>query len=142
MSSKKDGVRYIVDIDMNLFVGSYTSLIPYTRARYFENHKMLSAVDKLHKLYTTTAEPVVWARSVGLEVINELDTLKTALMVSAGSHRLDKNPGSVGFGLAAQGLESLAKGLNDMKVVGDIASGMVRAGMQQLFKSSPPRTGA
>ena len=44
---------------------------------------MLSAVDKLHKLYTATAEPVVWARSVGLEVINELDTVKTALMMSA-----------------------------------------------------------
>ncbi len=36
---------------------------------------MMSAVDKLHKLYASTAPPVVWARSTGVEVLNELDRL-------------------------------------------------------------------
>nr|VWP00342.1 Fungal_trans domain-containing protein [Ganoderma boninense] len=42
-------------------VGSRTALLPYTRERYFENHKILSSCDKLHKLYASTTEPVVWA---------------------------------------------------------------------------------
>ncbi|TCD65843.1 putative ubiquinone biosynthesis monooxygenase [Steccherinum ochraceum] len=115
-------------------IGSYTSLLPYARARYFENHKMLSAVDKLHKLYSTTAEPVVWARSVGLEVLNELDTIKTALMVSAGSQRLGGNPGAVGLGFAAQGMEGLARSFSNVKIAGDIISGMVQAGLQQVLR--------
>ncbi|KIY45032.1 ubiquinone biosynthesis hydrox [Fistulina hepatica ATCC 64428] len=65
--------------------GSYTSLKPYPQERYFANHKLMSAMDKLHKLYTTKASPVVWARSVGVEVLNELDSVKTAIMLSAGA---------------------------------------------------------
>ncbi|KAH8103880.1 ubiquinone biosynthesis hydrox [Cristinia sonorae] len=120
-------------------IGSYTSLMPYSRARYFENHKMMSAVDKLHKLYSTTAMPIVWARSVGLEVANELDTLKAALMVSAGSHRLDRTPGSIGVGLAASTLENVAKSISDAQVVGQVASGVVQSGLQQLFRTLSSR---
>lgn len=126
--------RIFAPLNLTLTSGSYTSLLPYTRERYFENHKMLSAVDKLHKLYSTTAEPVVWARSVGLEVLNELDTIKAALMMSAGSHRLDVNPGAVGFGFAAQGLEGLARSFSNVKVAGEIVSGMVQAGLQQALR--------
>ncbi|TFK29762.1 COQ6 monooxygenase [Coprinopsis marcescibilis] len=66
-------------------VGSYTALLPYAQERYLQNHIMMAAVDKLHKLYTIDLEPVVWARSAGLEVVNELDSLKAALMMSAGA---------------------------------------------------------
>lgn len=96
---------------------------------------MLSAVDKLHKLYSTTAEPVVWARSVGVEVLNELDTLKTALMVTAGSQQLNRSVGGVDLGLAAHGLETVATGLNSVKVAGEIASGMMWSGIQKLMKN-------
>ena len=65
--------------------GSYTSLLPYAQKRYLENHILMSGMDKLQKLYSTELSPVVWARSVGLEVINELDSLKAALMLSAGA---------------------------------------------------------
>ena len=110
--------------------------MPYARDRYFENHKMLSAVDKLHKLYSTTAEPVVWARSVGLEVLNELDTLKAALMVSAGSHKLNsRGAGGVGMSLATESLDHLASGLNNVKTAVDISAGVVQAGIQQLYKN-------
>ncbi|THH28834.1 hypothetical protein EUX98_g5352 [Antrodiella citrinella] len=118
-------------------IGSYTSLMSYSRARYFENHKMLAAVDKLHKLYSTTADPVVWARSVGLEVLNELDTLKAAFMVSAGSHQVKSTPGQLGVGIAAQGLEALARGINDAKNAGELVSGVLQSGLRQLFRSSP-----
>lgn len=95
---------------------------------------MLSAVDKLHKLYTTTAEPVVWARSVGLEVINELDTVKTALMMSAGSHRTISS--QAGWDLAAKGVESVSRNLHSARMIGEGVAGMVSAGVQQLFRQA------
>ncbi|KZT74380.1 ubiquinone biosynthesis hydrox [Daedalea quercina L-15889] len=114
-------------------VGSYTALAPYARDRYFENHKMLSAVDKLHKLYSATAEPIVWARSVGLEVLNELDTLKAALMMSAGStHRTD--PASVGWSVAASGLEAFAKTASGAKNIGGTVAGLANATVSGLLK--------
>jgi ubiquinone biosynthesis monooxygenase Coq6 len=46
---------------------------------------MMSAIDKLHKLYSNEMEPIVWARSVGIEVLNELDSVKAAIMTIAGA---------------------------------------------------------
>lgn len=66
-------------------VGSFTALESYPRQRYLVNHGMLSAVDKLKKLYGTRNGPIVWARSVGLETINELDGLKRMFMGVAGA---------------------------------------------------------
>ncbi|KAH6915856.1 COQ6 monooxygenase [Coprinopsis sp. MPI-PUGE-AT-0042] len=66
-------------------IGSYTALLPYAQKRYLENHVLMSSMDKLQKLYSTELSPIVWARSVGLEVVNELDSLKAALMISAGA---------------------------------------------------------
>jgi len=47
---------------------------------------MTSAVDKLHKLYASTAPPIVWARSTGVEVLNELDVFKSGIIGAAGGH--------------------------------------------------------
>ncbi|KAG6891227.1 hypothetical protein C0995_008479 [Termitomyces sp. Mi166 len=96
-------------------VGSYTALLPYAQERYLENHTLMGAIDKLHKLYTTTFEPVVWARSVGVEVLNELDSVKAALMMVAGarSHKIDRT--AEGWDLAATGAEALAAGINAAK---------------------------
>ena len=74
--------------------GSYTALLPYAQERYLANHVLMSAIDKLHKVYTTELEPIVWARSVGVEVLNELDSVKAAIMMSAGA-----NPQPNGHGL-------------------------------------------
>ncbi|KAH9938159.1 uncharacterized protein B0H18DRAFT_949595 [Fomitopsis serialis] len=122
-------------------VGSYTALGPYARDRYFENHKMLSAVDKLHKLYSSTAEPVVWARSVGLEVLNELDTIKIAFMMSAGS-TCRTDPASIGWNVAASGLETVARGVSGAKNVGvsgaknvgETIAGLANASVRGLLK--------
>ena len=59
--------------------------MPYGQERYFANHTMMSAIDKLHKLYSNEMEPIVWARSVGIEVLNELDSVKAAIMTIAGA---------------------------------------------------------
>lgn len=94
---------------------------------------MLSACDKLHKLYSTTAGPVVWARSVGLEVLNELDTIKAALMMSAGSERA-KPPGQVGWELAAKGVETFARNVDSARGLGSSVKTLVDAGIKQLLQ--------
>ena len=62
-----------------------------------QNHTMLSVCDKLHKLYSFEAPPIVWARTVGLEVLNELDTIKAALVLAAGSERRKRKPEEIGW---------------------------------------------
>ncbi|KAG9307901.1 ubiquinone biosynthesis hydrox [Chiua virens] len=100
-------------------IALYTALRPYPSERYFANHKVMSAVDKLHKLYSSTVEPIVWARSVGLEVANELDSIKAAFVMDAGGGR------STGFGwgwdLLVRGVEGLA--------IGSSAARMLREGI-------------
>ena len=88
-------------------------------------------MDKLHKLYATTLPPVVWARSVGLEVINELDTIKAALMITAGG---GSRAGSGGWGwdVAARGLENLNSAADAAKVVGSGLVNVVGVGLQQF----------
>ena len=74
-----------VSTKINKTLGSYTALLPYGQERYLANHTMMSAIDKLHKLYSNELEPIVWARSVGIEVLNELDSVKAAIMTIAGA---------------------------------------------------------
>lgn len=93
----------------------------------------MSAVDKLHKVYSSTAQPVVWARSVGLEVINELDSVKAALMMNAGASSRLQN--ASGWDLFAKSIESLAGAASTSKMV----SGMIGAGMQELAKNAGQR---
>lgn len=76
----------------------------------------MSAVDKLHKLYSSTLEPVVWARSIGLEVLNELDAVKAALMMDSGGGR--SMPGWE-WNLLARGVEGLATGLSAARMLRD-----------------------
>jgi ubiquinone biosynthesis monooxygenase Coq6 len=66
-------------------IGSDVALEGYPRDRYLANHGMLSGVDKLSKLYGTRTGPVVWLRSVGLEVVNEWTGVKEAFMGVAGA---------------------------------------------------------
>ncbi|KIL69434.1 hypothetical protein M378DRAFT_190562 [Amanita muscaria Koide BX008] len=124
-------------------IGSYTALLPYAQERYLQNHIMLSTVDKLHKLYSADAASVVWARTVGVEVLNELDSLKAALMMAAGSR-----PGSgaaaglhssMGWDLAAKGAETLVAGSHIAKMFGsalnDTLSGALSGFVQRATKN-------
>jgi len=114
-------------------IGSRTALLPYTRARWLENHKFLTAVDKLHKLYSTTLPPVVWARSVGLEVINELDAIKAALMVTAGGGGVfPVGDRARGWDLVAKSLVNFNNASGTAKLVGGGLVNVVGVGLQQL----------
>ena len=109
---------------------------PYARERYLENHTMLSVCDKLHKIYSFTSEPVVWARSVGVEVLNELDTLKAALVLAAGSERRKKAPGQVGWEVAATGIEMFAKSVDNLRTVGGALGTVLGTGLKNVFQQA------
>ena len=118
-------------------IGSRTALLPYARERYFENHKILSACDKLHKLYSSTSQPVVWARSVGLEVLNEFDTVKAAIMLNAGSRSTRTSPLGKQFGVnfAADAVGAFAQNLSGMSTLTRGFAGMVGDGMQKVLQT-------
>ena len=115
-------------------LGSLTALIPYGRERYFENHKMMAAVDKLHKLFSTSFEPLVWARSVGLEVINELDAVKAALMISAGGS-VRNGKGDVNWAnLAAGGISAAASTVEAVRAMGNGIVTTMSARLREIAK--------
>ncbi|EPQ29791.1 uncharacterized protein PFL1_02464 [Pseudozyma flocculosa PF-1] len=121
-------------------LGSFNALKNYPRRRYWENQKMLSAVDHLHWLFAGIPVPLaqqadggqrqmqqdgllrglakegiargtIWARSTGLEVINELGFAKNAFMRQAGSTTgtaRRSGPSSGAFGAGSRGLTTLA----------------------------------
>lgn len=82
-------------------LGSHISLSSYPKDRYLANQAMLSAVDHLHWLFAIPppgdprnglignmwSQSVVWARSSGFEILNELGGVKRALMGFAGSEK-------------------------------------------------------
>lgn len=85
-------------------IGTDSALRPYEAARYLPNQAMLSVTDHLHWLFATrpaspytehgglaqsvrqaALQALVWARSTGLDVVNELGPLKQVLLQGAGS---------------------------------------------------------
>jgi len=98
---------------------------------------MMAAIDKLHKIYSSTSEPLVWARSVGVEIINEIDPFKAALMYAAGANPRNTPTGARGQGWAqvAVGIQSLARSVNIAKLVGGGIVGGMGIGLQKLFNS-------
>ncbi|ORZ02753.1 hypothetical protein BCR43DRAFT_449767 [Syncephalastrum racemosum] len=61
-------------------IGNVHLLREYASARYVRNIAMLSACDKLHKLYSTDFAPITWVRSLGLSAVNQLDFVKAEIM--------------------------------------------------------------
>ncbi|KAI9437841.1 ubiquinone biosynthesis hydrox [Lactarius psammicola] len=117
-------------------IGSCTALAPYARERYFENHKMMSVVDRLHKLYASTAPPVVWARSTGLEVLNELDALKAGIVGAAGG-KLSARAGTGSFWDAvAGGVETLVGGVRVAEAVGSGLRSVAGGILQQVARAA------
>ncbi|KAH0836354.1 hypothetical protein J3R83DRAFT_7907 [Lanmaoa asiatica] len=97
--------------------GGDIALLPYASERYSANHIVMSAADKLHKLYSSTLEPIVWARSVGLEVVNELDSVKAALMMVTGGGGGRSTVSGWEWNLLARGVEGLATGLSTARML-------------------------
>lgn len=69
-----------------LDIGTKLAIEPYWSERFLPNHVMLGIVDKIHKIYSTDFTPIVWARSIGVNVLNSLPFVKD-YMVSQISHK-------------------------------------------------------
>ncbi|KAF9577222.1 putative ubiquinone biosynthesis monooxygenase [Lunasporangiospora selenospora] len=61
-------------------IGNIHSLMPYSSERFLPNLAMLGTVDKLSKLYNTDFGPIVWARSLGLTAVDNMEPIKTEIM--------------------------------------------------------------
>lgn len=99
---------------------------------------MLSATDKLHKLYSSTSPPIVWARSVGVEVINELDTLKTAIMMNAGARtptQSNRRPDASLWNMAAEGVEFASGVGSTLKVIGNAVGSLASAKLNEVVST-------
>ena len=73
----ENSVRYGGDL------GAGMSLEGYGAESYAVNNRLLGAVDKLHKLYSWRALPVVGLRSLGLEAVERFGLLKEFFMRQA-----------------------------------------------------------
>lgn len=99
----------------------------------------MAAIDKLHKIYSTTYEPFVWARTVGVEVLNELDSVKAAVMLAAGARQgKPERSSATAWNLAAQAVETLVATSNTAKMAGRGLAGMLGASLSNLAKSARP----
>jgi len=83
---------------------------------------------------------VVWARSVGLEVLNEFDSIKAAIMMDAGasSGRRNTAGGIMGWDMAAEGFEGLVRCATTAKIVGQGIAGMAGAALRNLLRETGP----
>lgn len=64
-------------------LGARMSLEPYNADRYAANHVLLGVCDKLHKVYSAGAGPLVPLRSLGLRAVNAMGPLKGFFMDQA-----------------------------------------------------------
>ena len=96
----------------------------------------MSVVDKLHKLYASTAPPVVWARSTGLEVINELDALKAGIVGAAGGQSGARAGTGSFWDAVAGGVETLVGGARVAEAVGSGLSSLTGGILQQLVRAA------
>ncbi|KAH9998908.1 ubiquinone biosynthesis hydrox [Xylariaceae sp. FL0662B] len=67
-------------------VGARTALEPYPAERYAPNHLILGVCDKLHKLYSVGAGPLVPLRSLGLTAVNAMRPVKNFIMEQAAAN--------------------------------------------------------
>lgn len=72
-------------VEHGMDIGSCWCLDDYNSERWAANNAMLGVVDKLQKLYSVSSGPVVWGRSLGLDLVNKLGPLKGALMGAASA---------------------------------------------------------
>jgi ubiquinone biosynthesis monooxygenase Coq6 len=94
----------------------------------------MSATDKLHKLYATDIQPIVWARSVGVEVLNELDSVKAAIMMTAGAQEKQKT--AAGWNFAGDVVETVATTVKTAGFLKDV----VRNALGSVLKDISDKT--
>jgi hypothetical protein len=77
---------------------------------------------------------VVWARSVGLEIINELDPIKAAIVLSAGGFSQIPREGLSLAEMVASGVVAATKGVDAVCMLAKSAGGLARARMEEAMK--------
>ncbi|KAF2771813.1 ubiquinone biosynthesis hydrox [Teratosphaeria nubilosa] len=70
-------------VDHGMDIGTSWTLDAYNSERWAANNAMLGVCDKLQKLYSAESGPVVWGRSLGLDLVDKLGPLKGMLMGAA-----------------------------------------------------------
>jgi ubiquinone biosynthesis monooxygenase Coq6 len=60
-------------------LGHIHLLSNYASNRYGRNVAMLSACDKIHRLFGTEFEPIVLARSFGFQAVNASESIKVRI---------------------------------------------------------------
>lgn len=66
-------------------------------------------------------------------MLNELDTIKGALMMSAGTSEARRPPGQVGWEFAAKSVEGFAKSLDNARTLGSSVAGVLGASLRQVL---------
>ncbi|GAB7347423.1 hypothetical protein MBLNU459_g4344t1 [Dothideomycetes sp. NU459] len=74
-------------LDVGKDIGSTWALEAYNAEQWAKNNAMLGTVDKLHKLYSVGSGPIVWARSLGLDAVDKMGSLKGFFMRQAAGTR-------------------------------------------------------
>lgn len=120
---------------INNKIGSFNSLRPYPRSRYTANHAVLSATDHLSTLYSSQSPLVIWARSTGLEIINEFDIVKSLIMGQAGGNAKGEEKRRAeggGWGTIVDGMEGVVKGAEMAKMMGQLVGQQVLQRVMQV----------
>ncbi|GMM27884.1 putative N,N-dimethylaniline monooxygenase [Martiniozyma asiatica (nom. inval.)] len=74
--------------ERGLDIGNKIALEPYFSERYLANHILLGIVDKIHKIHSTDFAPVVWARSTGIKILNNLPFVKDFMTEGVSRNRI------------------------------------------------------
>ncbi|KAK3047649.1 putative ubiquinone biosynthesis monooxygenase [Extremus antarcticus] len=77
--------RVTYGMEHGMDIGSAWCLDGYNGDRWAKNNAVMGVCDKLQKVYSVGSGPVVWARSLGLGLVNRLGPLKGTIMGAAGS---------------------------------------------------------
>ena len=74
-------------VEHGMDIGSSWCLDGYNSERWAANNAVMGVCDKLQKLYSAGSGPVVWGRSLGLDLVDRLGPVKGVLMGMAGGVR-------------------------------------------------------
>ena len=98
-------------VEHGMDIGDLGLLNRYNSETWMANNRMLGAVDKLGKLYSVGSGPVVWARGVGLNAVDQMEGLKAWFMRQAGGQSQTKG---MEFGDIMQAAAGLTSGVQNM----------------------------
>lgn len=90
-----------------------------------KNHLILSGCDHLSALYGSRSPPIVWARSAGLEIVNELEGLKRVIMGGVGGGERSGRGAGTPWGYVASAIEGVGSAVEVAKGLGTMAGQQV-----------------